>query len=257
MIGLRRGVVRMADHDPQWAELFAAEAEVIRRAAGPLALEVEHVGSTAVPGLVAKPILDLAVAVRAAADVTEVARRLIGTGYLDRGDQGREGGYLLVRDAEPDLRTVHLHIVTSDDAQWAGYLSFRDALRRDAALRNEYAALKAALAARYPEDREQYTNGKHAFIRRVISPGAPADATGPEHDPGDLGFTYAIRKTGEVEIFHHGRSAATLRGQAATEFVGEAQGDAAGAQQAMARLTGNYRRGNERLARLHPRNRTR
>jgi GrpB-like predicted nucleotidyltransferase (UPF0157 family) len=254
MIGLRRHVVSVVEHDPAWAALFAEEAEVIRRAAGPLAREVEHVGSTAVPGLVAKPVLDIGVAVRAAGDIDEVVRRLVGAGYLDLGDQGREGGYLLARESEPDVRTVHLHIVTSEDEQWSGYLSFRNALRHDARLREEYAALKSALVAQYPQDREQYTQGKQGFIRRVLSPDVPRGSAGAPENSDDLGFTYQVRKSGAIEIFHHGRSAATLRGRAASEFLNELRGDSAAGQQAMARLTGNYKRGNERLAREHPRN---
>lgn len=73
---------------------------------------------------------------------------------------------------------------------------------------------------------------------------------------GDLGFTWQRRRTGEVLVLHRGRPAATLRGDAAQAFLDEAQAlDAAGAQQLMARLTGNYKRGNERLAGEHPRNR--
>ena len=76
-----------------------------------------------------------------------------------------------------------------------------------------------------------------------------------ESQSSDLGFTYRQRKGGEVEVLHHGRLASTLRGVGALDFLAEVQStDAAGAQQLMARLTGNYKRGNERLAGNHPRN---
>lgn len=71
----------------------------------------------------------------------------------------------------------------------------------------------------------------------------------------DLGFTYRIRKSGEIEILHQGIVAAILRGIAAADFQAEVEGDFAGGQQVMARVTGNYKRGNERVARNHPRNR--
>jgi hypothetical protein len=78
----------------------------------------------------------------------------------------------------------------------------------------------------------------------------------PEGDASDLGFTYRSRKGGGVEILHQGRLAATLRGHDADDFLAEVEaGDEAQAQQLMARLTGNYKRGNERLASQHPRNR--
>lgn len=75
-------------------------------------------------------------------------------------------------------------------------------------------------------------------------------------DRPDLGFSYRRRKNGDVEILHHGRVASTLRGHDATDFLSDVEGaDADDAQQAMARITGNYKRGNERLASQHPRNR--
>jgi GrpB-like predicted nucleotidyltransferase (UPF0157 family) len=169
MIGLRRHTVRVVDHRPEWVTLAAAEVARLRDVLGELALDVQHVGSTAVPGLPAKPILDLAVAVRTPDDIPAVVARLVTAGYLDRGDQGREGGHLCVREAVPDLRTVHLHIVEQTDSQWRAYLAFRDRLRTDAGLRQQYATLKADLAARYPGDRAAYTAGKHDFIRRVLA----------------------------------------------------------------------------------------
>ena len=86
----------------------------------------------------------------------------------------------------------------------------------------------------------------------AVEPAAGAAQTA--EDP-DLGFTYQVRKSGEIEIRHRGRVAATLRGRAAADFLAEAESSYAAAQGAMARLTGNYKRGNERTARQHPRNR--
>jgi len=168
VIGLRRHTVRVVDHRPEWPTLAAGEIARLRGVLGELALDLQHVGSTAVAELPAKPILDLAVAVRAPEDVPEVVARLVAAGYLDRGDSGREGGYLCVREAAPGLRTVHLHLVAQADSQWRNYLAFRDRLREDTALRQEYAALKTDLAARYPDDRAAYTAGKHDFIRRTL-----------------------------------------------------------------------------------------
>lgn len=82
----------------------------------------------------------------------------------------------------------------------------------------------------------------------------PAEPGHDAEDP-DLGFAYRGRKNGEIEIRHRGRVAAILRGAVAVDFLAEAEGDFAAGQQAMARLTGNYKHGNERVARQHPRNR--
>jgi GrpB-like predicted nucleotidyltransferase (UPF0157 family) len=168
MIGLKRHTVQVVEHDPAWAMLFESEAQAIRQHGGSLVLDVQHVGSTAVSGLPAKPILDIAVAVRASDAIPELVKRLVAVGYLDRGDGGRDGGYLLVRDSEPEVRIVHLHIVEQSDAQWRHYVAFRDILRQDDKIRKEYGALKKQLAAIYPNDRKHYTDSKNEFIQRVL-----------------------------------------------------------------------------------------
>ena len=130
-IGLARGVVRLANHNREWARLYEAEAKRIRKCAQELVLDVQHVGSTAVPGLVAKPILDIAIAVPDREAITLVAGKLVGAGYKAYGDTGKSGGYLLARDIEPDVPLCHVHIVEVNDPQWRNYIVFRDILRRD------------------------------------------------------------------------------------------------------------------------------
>ncbi|HOM80202.1 MAG TPA: GrpB family protein [Armatimonadota bacterium] len=169
MIGLKRHTVRIVDYDPAWAARYREEARVIRSALDALAVDVQHVGSTAVPGLMAKPILDIAVAVEALEAIPEVVRRLVATGYIDRGDAGRNGGYLLARESEPEVRVVHTHLVCRDDDQWRNYLAFRDLLRSDPEIRSDYARLKRELAAQFPNDRRSYTAGKEAFIRSALA----------------------------------------------------------------------------------------
>jgi GrpB-like predicted nucleotidyltransferase (UPF0157 family) len=171
VIGLRRHTVRVVPHHAEWSALGARECETVRRTGGDLVLDAQHVGSTSVPGLPAKPILDLAVAVRSASSIPALIPRLVAAGYLDRGDKGEAGGHLLVREPEPDVRTVHTHVVARDDAQWRDYLRFRDALRSDTRLRSAYAELKADLAARFPRSRRSYTSRKDVFVRRFLDEG--------------------------------------------------------------------------------------
>ena len=169
MIGLERGTVRVVPSDDEWPVAFAQERHCLCQHIGHLVLDIQHVGSTAVPGLAAKPIIDIAVAVASPADVQRCRPLLVELGYLDRGDAGREGGYVFVKERAPEVRTHHLHMVTIDDPQWANYLCFRDRLRADAALRKEYAALKWKLQERFAYDRQGYTAAKDAFIRRVLA----------------------------------------------------------------------------------------
>jgi GrpB-like predicted nucleotidyltransferase (UPF0157 family) len=167
-LGLRRGLVRVVSHQERWQEAFEDERRLLGQCLGALAVDIQHVGSTSVPGLEAKPVIDIAVALAMPLDLHECRKRLCGLGYLDRGDFGADGGYLFVKEREPNVRTHHLHVVTIDDPQWGAYLRFRDMLRADAQLRARYAALKQTLEARYPEDRKGYTNGKASFIKQVL-----------------------------------------------------------------------------------------
>jgi GrpB-like predicted nucleotidyltransferase (UPF0157 family) len=169
MIGLKRGTVRVVPSDDEWAAAFSRERHRLCGCLGHLVLDIQHVGSTAVPGLAAKPIIDIAVAVASPADLQRCRPLLVALGYLDRGDRHGEGGSIFVRERAPEVRTHHLHLVTIDDPQWANYLRFRDRLRADAALRIEYASLKRNLQQQFPDDRQRYTQGKGAFIRRVLA----------------------------------------------------------------------------------------
>jgi GrpB-like predicted nucleotidyltransferase (UPF0157 family) len=169
MIGLERGTVRVVPPDDEWPEAFAQERHCLCQRIGYLVLDIQHVGSTAVPGLAAKPIIDIAVAVASPADVQRCRPLLVELGYIDRGDRGREGGYVFVKERTPEVRTHHLHMVAIDDPQWANYLRFRDGLRADVALRTEYASLKQKLQEQFTNDRQGYTAAKGAFIRRVLA----------------------------------------------------------------------------------------
>lgn len=167
-LGLQRGIVRLATHHPAWKALYAAEAARLRAALGERALAVEHVGSTAVAGLRAKPILDIMVGV-ASLDATKgIVRDLETIGYerLPAGDlPGRQ--YLVLGQGE--VRRVHLSLSEPASAFWHDHLLFRDRLQADPAMATEYERIKMALAARFPNDRLAYTEGKDAFISRVLA----------------------------------------------------------------------------------------
>ena len=169
-IGLRRHTVRVVAHRHEWHALFESERRALLGRVGHLAVDVQHVGSTAVDGLEAKPIIDIALAVTSAEDVPRLRRPLEGLGYVYRGDAGSDGGHLFVKESAPDVRTHHLHVVSVDDAQWHQWVLFRDRLRADGALRARYAGLKKVLKERYAEDRKGYTEAKHEFVRGLVHP---------------------------------------------------------------------------------------
>ena len=171
-LGLESGTVRVVPYDDAWPALFAAEAArigaVLAGRPHPLPLELEHVGSTAVPGLVAKPILDVAVGRPALGALDPYVEAIAAAGYTYRGEHGIPGRHYFVRGAADGRRTHHLHLVVLGGALWRAHSAFRDYLRRVPERAAAYAALKESLASRFPADRAAYTDAKAAFIEETV-----------------------------------------------------------------------------------------
>lgn len=165
--------VRIVDHDPAWAEQFQVLAGRALRALGDLALGVEHVGSTAVPGLAAKPVVDLDVVLRREADLPEALRALHGLGYVHLGERGVPGRHSFRWPAgEPKH---HLYLCLPGSVGLREHVAFRDALRRDGGLAQRYANLKRSLAERFPDDSDAYCEAKTEFIRGVLAAAGAGD----------------------------------------------------------------------------------
>ena len=170
-IGLRRGIVQLHAYDPAWAEAFRAEAELLSQHVSEAelpALLFEHIGSTAVAGLEAKPIIDLMAGHQPGIDLRAYIETLEDAGYESRGPQGVPEREFFVRGPEHH-RTHHLNLVPFDGKFWRDHLRFRDRLRDEPAVRAAYAALKQQLAAAHPDDRGAYTAGKAGFVLHIIS----------------------------------------------------------------------------------------
>jgi len=167
-LGLDYGEVELAHTDPRWPDAFEHLSGRLRAALGPAAVAIEHVGSTAVPGLLAKPILDIAVGLVANADPHDVVESFVACGLEYRGDNGDDGGRLFVLNARPLHRVAHVHVVDYGDLRWTRYLALRDRLRRDPDARTRYEEVKRELASEFPSDRRSYTAGKAAFIRGLL-----------------------------------------------------------------------------------------
>lgn len=168
--------IEIVDYDPSWPEVFAAEAARLRPFFPPGCIRrLEHIGSTAVPGLAAKPVVDILVGVEDVEPVrSEVAPRMEAAGYdyFWRPTSGDDGGpfypWFIGRDVA-GRRVSHIHVVTLDNAEQWDRVAFRDHLRAHPAVAAEYAALKRELASRHGGDREAYTQAKTAFILRVTA----------------------------------------------------------------------------------------
>jgi len=163
------GFVELSEYDPTWPERFLVLAERVQTALGERILRIEHVGSTAVPGLVAKPIIDFDVVVRPT-EVQVAIELLASLGYLHEGNLGIEG-----REAfrwPPAQERHHLYLCVPDSAGLRDHLLFRDHLRTHPEIAQQYAALKRSLARQHRSDRDRYQAGKSAFIDLVTQQAA-------------------------------------------------------------------------------------
>ena len=154
------------DYDAAWPARFSALADRVAGLLGALVVQTEHIGSTAVPGLAAKPVIDMDVVLASASDLPEVIHRLRTVGYVHEGDLGIVG-----REAfrwPPGEARHHLYVLMAGADELRRHLAFRDALRADRDIRDKYAALKRSLAIQYSRDRKSYTEAKSAFIMQVV-----------------------------------------------------------------------------------------
>lgn len=168
--------IYILEYDPTWAQVFEQMAGVLRAKLGDLALAIEHVGSTSVPGLPAKPIIDLDVVV-AEHDVPLAIEKLQELGYVHRGNRGIEGreaferdGLDVPRDGKGTLWMVHhLYICPRNSPELRKHLAFRDYLRSHPESMQEYGRIKRELAARFSNERAAYTDAKTDFIASIMA----------------------------------------------------------------------------------------
>lgn len=167
MTGLKRGTVELHTHERRWEQLAEETIMQLRELFGDMATDIQHVGSTAIWRIRAKPILDIAVAVRDLAAAMQMIPGLETAGF--RVAQPEADGLLLVLgDFEQDTVTHHIHVVQSGGERWLNYLAFRDYLNASAAAAENYERVKLRLLEQYAGDRASYTAGKEEFIRGTL-----------------------------------------------------------------------------------------
>lgn len=149
-------------------QLFAEERLRVALALGRMPASIEHIGSTAIEGIAAKPVVDILVGLREP-PLDRAIEPLVGVGYEHVPGAG-SAGRLFFRRGAP--RAFHVHVVVFDGDEWRRHVIFRDWLNLHPALAKEYEALKVSLAERFAGDREAYTEGKTAFVERVLAEAA-------------------------------------------------------------------------------------
>jgi GrpB-like predicted nucleotidyltransferase (UPF0157 family) len=167
------GPIRLVDYDPEWPRIFQREACRIRAALGERAVRIEHVGSTAVPGLAAKPLIDILLAVADSADEAAYLPALEAAGYALRIREPAWHEHRLLKGPDTD---VNLHVFSLGCPEIKRMLRFRDHLRRHAADRRLYERTKRALARRDWAYTQHYADAKTAVVEAIIARASGGDA---------------------------------------------------------------------------------
>ena len=207
MLGLRRGTVALYPHETEWEAEAARTIAALRAILGDAAGDMQHVGSTAIRSISAKPIVDIAVATDDFAAVLALEDALRAKGFYYRPGS-LEGQLLFARgsyyDGTGDLQTHFIHVVPTDSRDWRDYINFRDCLNANPSIAKEYETLKLSLAREAPVDagREQYLAGKHAFVQRTLRTAALWAMLGQRvHIVVDRPLGY-VRQTGEYKTVY-------------------------------------------------------
>ena len=167
MLGLDRKTVVLVPHRAEWKELYKREEKLIRAALGDLAPAIEHIGSTSISGIEAKPIIDIMVGVGVLSDLEKAIPALEAIGYEYRGEQGIKGRPFF-RKGTATTSSHHLSVVELGGEVWIKHIAFRDYLREKPEAARRYGELKKNLAAGFRHNREAYTDGKTAFVEEIL-----------------------------------------------------------------------------------------
>lgn len=167
-VGLAQGTVRLAHYDRAWPRRFAAEKRRLARHLPARGTRIEHIGSTAVPGLDAKPIIDIAVRIPSLARLDRWREALERAGYVYKGEYGLPGRHFFTHGNAAAV-SRHLHVVERGSDHWRGWLLFRDYLRSHPETVADYNRFKRELARKYARNRDAYTRAKTPFVEAILA----------------------------------------------------------------------------------------
>jgi GrpB-like predicted nucleotidyltransferase (UPF0157 family) len=159
--------IYIADYDEKWPVLYREVSRPLAEAFGAYLVEMQHIGSTSVPGLGAKPIIDIAVDLRDYPLPQEVVEAVEKLGYTHRGEYGIAGRHYFKRYCDDGLM-VHVHAYSPGNDEWAKHIVFRDYMRAHPEAARKYETLKRDLASRYADQREVYTESKTDFVQEIL-----------------------------------------------------------------------------------------
>lgn len=182
MLGLKRGVVQLCEHEKAWEDNASETISVLKNIFKDTAVSIQHVGSTAIPSIMAKPIIDIAVGVKSFDNVKQLIPALKKLGFYYRPHAGlyeqmlfSSGSYY---DGTGDIQTHFVHVVIFGEEVWLNYINFRDYLNMDINSAKKYEKLKISLSLSTPKgaNRTAYTEGKHDFVMEILERAKPIEA---------------------------------------------------------------------------------
>lgn len=166
VLGLRYGAVKLAPHSPKWQPLFDIEKRLLQALIGSYVMEIRHIGSTAIPSIYAKPILDIMAGLHKLEDIAHCIAPLESAGYQYMGEQAIPGWHFFIKGVG-EIKTHHLHVVKWNSDYWITHILFQEYLCRHPEAAYAYEQLKRDLEKKYPDDRESYTRDKTDFINAI------------------------------------------------------------------------------------------
>jgi len=166
MLGLEWGRVKLVLYDSNWPKLFSIEAERLSKALNINIHDIQHVGSTAIPHMIAKPVLDIAIILPTFESGFKLIEPLRATGYTYMGENGIPNRHFAFRG---DPVTHHVQMFEHGSEEWQNMICFRNYMIQNPELAAQYAQLKLALGQKFPNDRGSYRIGKIPFIKRMVA----------------------------------------------------------------------------------------
>ena len=168
-IGMKRGTVYLEPHQEAWERAAEETIHTLKNILGSIAADIQHIGSTSIKTVSAKPIIDIAVAVNDYELILSKRDELKKADIVFRFDERPEQLLFVMGDFAKDTRSHHIHVVLYGSDEWNNYINFRDYLNSNTEAAREYEAVKLSLAEQYPDDRIAYTDGKQEVIDKLLA----------------------------------------------------------------------------------------
>ena len=165
---MKRGTVYLEPHQSEWERAAEETIQTLKSILGSVSADIQHIGSTSIKTISAKPIIDIAIAVNDFDGILSMREELRQNGVIYRFEESPRQLLFVMGDFEKDTRSHHIHVVLYDSDEWNTYINFRDYLNSNIEAARKYEAVKLRLAEQYPDDRIAYTDGKQEVINKLL-----------------------------------------------------------------------------------------